>query len=392
MKKILTIVGARPQFIKASAISRVLTSKYFSDVEEVMVHTGQHYDHNMSDVFFKELGLKKEKYNLNIGSSSHAVQTAQMMIEIDKVIDIEDPDAVLLYGDTNSTLASCIVAVKRHIPIIHIEAGVRSHNKKFPEEVNRLICDHVSSMLFVPTYSGIDCLRKEGLNDDREHNYSLIQEKQVCLLNSPLVYKCGDIMYDNTLFFQEKANLYFERVYQKNELPKHKYVLVTAHRPSNVDDSGKLKEILRFFHFLINDLGLVVVFPTHPRTKKIIEQSKELKKLIDKSGIYCIPPVSFIEMVGLEKNAELIVTDSGGVQKEAYFMNKPCLIMLEETPWVELLETGNAKLVGNNYDSLCKGAKDFIERKNYSFKKIYGDGNSAKFICEKIYENLVVKN
>ncbi|MCC7455002.1 MAG: UDP-N-acetylglucosamine 2-epimerase (non-hydrolyzing) [Crocinitomix sp.] len=382
MIRILTIVGARPQFIKSAVLSRVILASFKNELEEIIVHTGQHYDPEMSTVFFDELKIPKEKYNLQIGSLNHAHQTARIMMALDDVIAIENPDALLLYGDTNSTLAACLVAIKRHLPIIHIEAGVRSFNKKFPEEVNRIICDHTSSLLFVPSEDGMASLKKEGFKSDE----TLVPSD--LLLNSPNVYKCGDIMYDNTLAFLEEADTYFNRLVAKHQLPSSNFFLATAHRPSNVDDLKNFKEIISFFHYAIDNLGKEIVFPIHPRTKKIIAENEELSAMINKKGLHCIPPVSFIEMIGLEKHTDLVITDSGGVQKEAYFMKKPCLIMLEETPWVELVESKNAKLVGNNYTLLCEGATYFLENKPTNFAPIYGDGKSAYFICEKIIKNL----
>ena len=380
MIKLLTVIGARPQFIKSAAISRAISKSFVNKIEEVIVHTGQHYDPEMSSVFFEELNIPKEKYNLKIGSSNHANQTAKIMIALDEVVEKELPNAILLYGDTNSTLAACLVGVKRHIPVIHVGAGVRSFNKKFPEEVNRLICDHVSSLLFVPSDDGILNLIKEG--------FDTVETETNLLLNHPHVYRCGDIMYDNTLYFKDKADGYFKELINKHNLPQSNYFLVTAHRPSNVDNHENFKAILTFFQYAIETLGMEIIFPIHPRTRKLIDQNAELSGMINNNGIHCIPPVSFIEMIGLEKHADLVITDSGGVQKEAFFMKKPCLIMLEETPWVELVESGNAKLVGSNYDLLCDGAKYFLENTPQEFKSIYGDGNSAYFICEKIIENI----
>lgn len=380
MIKLLTVVGARPQFIKAAAISRSILSHFWEKIEEVTLHTGQHYDPNMSEVFFEELSIPREKYNLKIGSYNHAHQTAKIMMGIDEVVEIEKPDALLLYGDTNSTLAASLVAIKRHIPIIHIEAGVRSYNKEFPEEVNRLICDHVSSVLFVPSDSGMESLKKEGFTFDK--NFKTKEE----ILNAPRVFRCGDIMYDNTLFFKDKSDLYFSKLIKHFQIPASNYFLVTAHRPSNVDQPESLENILNFFHFVIDKQHKSIIFPMHPRTKSIIDSNEKLSILLNKPGIFVIPPVSFIEMIALEKNADIVVTDSGGVQKEAYFMEKPCLIMLEETPWVELIASNNARLVGNDYNLLCEGALHYLNQKPTEFEKLYGDGKSANFICEKIIE------
>lgn len=385
MIKLLTVIGARPQFIKSAAISRAIAKSFTNKIEEVIVHTGQHYDPEMSKVFFDELNIPKEKFNLQIGSSNHAKQTAQIMIALDEVVEKQSPDAILLYGDTNSTLAACLVGIKRHIPIIHVEAGVRSFNKIFPEEVNRLLCDHTSSLLFVPSDDGMLNLKKEGFTMERADE---LLEGNTLIMNHPKVYRCGDIMYDNTLFFRDSADMYFDRLVATQKLPKSNFILVTAHRPSNVDEPENFKSILEFFHYAIEKLGKEIIFPVHPRTRKLIAQNRMISKMIDKEGLHLIPPVSFIDMIGLEKNADLVVTDSGGVQKEAFFMKKPCLIMLEETPWVELVASKNARLVGNDYGLLCRGAQEYLENKPLHFEELYGDGKSAHFICRKIIENI----
>ena len=381
MIKILTIIGARPQFIKAAAISRAIRNHFSSQIKEVIVHTGQHYDPNMSAVFFNELEIPQEKYNLRIGSGNHANQTASMMVEIDKVISGENPDALLVYGDTNSTLAACLVAIKIHLPVIHVEAGVRSYNKKFPEEVNRLICDHMSSMLFVPSDAGMDSLKKEGFNTELKPHEKLSPD-------APMVYRCGDIMYDNTLYFKDKLgdeSLFFE----KFQLPAKDYILCTMHRPSNVDQHETLESILSAFRTVVENKQVSIILPLHPRTKEIIEKNDKLQGIMDHDKIFVIPAVSFLEMILLEKHASLVITDSGGVQKEAYFMKKPCLIMLEETPWTELVETGNAILVGSDFNKIVNGARYFLENTAIlKYPELYGDGKSAEFICKKLITHL----
>ncbi len=377
MIKIITIIGARPQFIKAAAISRAIRNSFSTEIEEVIVHTGQHYDEKMSNVFFDELKIPKEKYNLNIGSGSHAVQTAKMMVEIEKVVLEEKPDAILLYGDTNSTLAACLVGIKLHKHIIHVEAGVRSYNKEFPEEVNRLICDNMSSLLFVPSDAGMDSLMQEGFNVEEHAGKASA--------SNPKVLRCGDIMYDNTLFFLNHEKVQNSTIFADNDLPEADYILTTMHRPSNVDQFETIESILRAVNKIADDFEKTIILPLHPRTKKIIEGNNSLNKWIENEKIRIIPPVSFLEMTALEKNASLILTDSGGVQKEAYFMKKPCLIMLEETPWIELVESGNALLVGNDYDKIVNGAKHYLLNENkLIFAPLYGDGKASEFICQEI--------
>lgn len=375
MIKIVTIIGARPQFIKAAAISRAIRNSFSKEIEEVIVHTGQHYDEKMSNVFFDELKIPKEKYNLNIGSGSHAEQTAKMMVEIEKVVLVEKPDAILLFGDTNSTLAACLVGIKLHKHIIHVEAGVRSYNKEFPEEVNRLICDNMSSLLFVPSDAGMDSLKREGFNTGAHDGKASA--------SNPKVLRCGDIMYDNTLFFQEKVNE--QEVFAKYDIPSEDFILTTMHRPSNVDKIETIEQILKALNTVSEAHNKTIILPLHPRTKKIIAEVDSLNELTKSDKIKIIPPVSFLEMIALEKNADLVITDSGGVQKEAYFMDKPCLIMLEETPWTELVESGNAFLVGNNYELIVDKANHYLSNKNeLIFSSLYGDGKASEFICSEI--------
>ncbi len=314
MIKIVTIIGARPQFIKAAAISRAIAKEFSTEIDEVIVHTGQHYDKKMSSVFFDELNIPKEKYNLNIGSGSHAEQTAKMMVEIEKVVLAENPDAILLYGDTNSTLAACLVGIKLHKHIIHVEAGVRSYNKEFPEEVNRLICDNMSSLLFVPSDAGMESLKMEGFKVEGtsgEINAS-----------NPKVLRCGDIMYDNTLFFMEHEKVQKSPLFEEYNLPQENYILVTMHRPSNVDQFETIESILRGLNTIVEEHGKTIILPLHPRTKKIIEENKDLNKWTENEKIKIIPPVSFLEMTALEKDADLILTDSGWGAKRSVFHEK----------------------------------------------------------------------
>ena len=381
MIKLLTVIGARPQFIKAAAISRVIKETYQDQLEEVIVHTGQHYDPKMSEVFFEELKVPREKYNLQIGSAGHAVQTASMMIKLDEIVAKEQPNAILLYGDTNSTLAACLVGIKLHLPIIHIEGGVRSYNKKFPEEVNRLICDHMSSLVFVPSDDGMRGLKKEGFELDE------ISGKATA--DQPAVYRCGDIMYDNTLYFKELADERANDFFESNQLPAEQYILGTLHRPSNVDDPQALKRILKAFNSIIATEDRAIILPLHPRTRSKIDAEPELEALLANPQLFVIEPASFIEMTILESHADLVITDSGGVQKEAFFHEKPCAIMLEETPWVELIATNAAFLVGNDDQLICSKVHELLNpTAPLSFPPLYGKGDAAKFICEKIITHL----
>lgn len=380
MIKILTIVGARPQIIKAAAISRAIKNHYTTKIQEVIIHTGQHYDPNLSKIFFDELLIPKEDYNLNIGSGSHALQTASIMTKLEDVLVRENPKCILLYGDTNSTLAAAIVSSKIGIPIIHVEAGVRSYKKHYPEEINRLVCDHLSTLLFVPTITGCENLYKEGFKKNNKLPYTS---------DNPHVFFCGDIMYDNSLYFLEiarKESTIIERLNLKNE----KFLLATIHRPHNTDNIDNLFSIFSAFDNITNSGNIDIVIPLHPRTSAVLAQGNALgvfEIIKNNSHIRIIPPASYLEMINLEFNAEIIFTDSGGVQKEAYFYEKPSVLLLEETPWVELVESGNAFIAGSDTDKIVAGYDLFKDRKDLLFKKLYGNGDAAQFICEKIIEN-----
>lgn len=381
MIKILTVVGARPQFIKAAAISRVVKQHFQKQITEVLLHTGQHYDATMSQVFFDELELPRENYNLNSGSGSHAQQTAGMMIGIEEILLKEKPNCLLLYGDTNSTLAGAVAASKLHIPIVHIEGGVRSYNKKFPEEVNRVLCDHLSTLIFVPTLSGLEGLWKEGFKKDSQPPFTADNAK---------VYHCGDIMYDNSLLLSYVAEKK-SKIIQQLELNGKKFALVTMHRPNNVDDATILGKMLNVFNEISQEDKLTMVVPMHPRTKKVFDEQVDaaLKKSIEKNTLIKItPPVSFLDITALEMNAEIVFTDSGGVQKEAYYFKKPCVIMMDETAWVELEQSGSAILTGSDTTKIKSAYQSLISRKEQlTFPQIFGDGKAAIFICEKMIEN-----
>ncbi len=381
MIKIVTIVGARPQFIKAAAISRAIRNDFRTDIKEIIVHTGQHYAPNMSKVFFEELNIPQEDYNLEAGSDSHANQTAKIMEGIEKILMKETPDCLLLYGDTNSTLAGGVVASKLHIPIVHVEAGVRSYNKHYPEEVNRIVCDHLSTLLFTPTTSGVNNLAKEGFNLENKAPYTV---------NNPKVFFCGDIMYDNSLHFAEVAK---EKsfILSKLGIEGKEYVLVTVHRPHNTDDLLALNTLFRTFNELSKQDKISFIIPLHPRTQKAMEKGLDsglYHEISNNPFIQIIPPASFLDIIQLESNAKLIMTDSGGVQKEAYFFNKPCIIFQEDTAWVELVESGNARVVGSDETKIKEAYQYYMEKGDtLQFAQMYGDGNAAKFICQQIVDN-----
>ena len=374
--KIVTIVGARPQIIKAAALSRVI-SYDFPEIQEVIVHTGQHYDKNMSDVFFTELEIPKPQINLKVGSSSHGAQTALMIEKIEKVMQEYLPDAVVVYGDTNSTLATAIAASKLHIPIVHIESGLRSFNKKMPEEVNRILCDHVSTLLFSPTKSGFNNLLNEGFSKEYSNNASP---------DHPNIYHCGDVMYDNSLYFSKLSDENSD-ILEKLKLRNEKFILATVHRNDNTDSKIKLKDLFSTFLEITEIHQLKIILPLHPRTSKMMEQlldSKLLKKIQESNLLTIINPAGFLDMIALEKNAELIITDSGGVQKEAYFFKKPCIILRPQTEWVEIVETKSAVISDTNSKIILEATERFLSNPDLEFPEVFGNGNAASFIAQEM--------
>jgi UDP-GlcNAc3NAcA epimerase len=376
--KLINIVGARPQIIKASAISRAIRKHYSDKISEIILHTGQHYDKEMSEVFFDELEIHKPHYNLGVGSAGHGRQTSLMITGIEEILLKEKPNGVLLYGDTNSTLAGALAASKLHYPVIHIEAGLRSFNKTMPEELNRIMSDHASTLLFAPTNAAFKNLMAEGFRPENSPPYTI---------NNPKIYLTGDIMYDNTLFFAGLADKKKTKYLEHLSLEKNNYVLVTVHRDTNTDDIVRLREILITLKKLAEENNIVLVMPLHPRT--IVSLKTRLKELfIELSNcrhIKIIPPVSFLEMILLEKNCRMIVTDSGGVQKESHFFKKPCIVLRDETEWIELVNNGTAKLVGADPERIKTEFLSFMESHlNLEFPGFYGDGKTAEFILNEI--------
>lgn len=378
--KIVTVIGARPQIIKAAAISRAIRNNFSNSINEIIIHTGQHYDENMSQVFFDELGIPQPNYNLNIGSASHGVQTARMIEGIEKILVDEKPDYLVLYGDTNSTLAGCIAAAKIHIPIVHIEAGLRSFNKKMPEEINRIMCDHASSLLFSPTLTGFNNLRMEGFSTENKMPFTS---------DNPGIFHCGDVMFDNSLFFKDVA-LEKSDVLSDNMLEEGNFILGTIHRNNNTDEPERLNAIFGSILRIAETFEVDVVLPLHPRTSKLLEQNldDELFKSLERNErVKIIPPVSFLDMIALESNCKLVMTDSGGVQKEAYFFKKPCLILRSETEWKEIVEEGAAIVVNADENKIFAAFEYFSEYDGMSFPSIFGDGKAAEFICETMLAN-----
>jgi UDP-GlcNAc3NAcA epimerase len=376
--KILNIVGARPQIIKASAISRAIRRHFSKEITEILVHTGQHYDKEMSEIFFDELEIHKPDYNLGVGSAGHGRQTSMMITGIEEVLLIEKPDCVVLYGDTNSTLAGALAASKLHFPVVHIEAGLRSFNKRMPEELNRIMSDHSSTLLFAPTNAAFKNLMTEGFRPENGPPYTI---------DNPKIYFTGDIMYDNTLFFADLAEKKKAKLLEQLSLERDNFILVTIHRDTNTDDFERLRKILITLKSLAEQKKITLVMPFHPRT--IISLKTNLPSLFSELSlcryIKIIPPASFLEMILLEKNCRMIVTDSGGVQKESHFFKKPCLVLRRETEWIELVNNGTAKLVDADPERINTEFMKLIDSQSaLEYPGFYGDGKTAEFILKEI--------
>lgn len=353
--KLLTVIGARPQFIKAAVVSRAIAQ--FDDLNEVLVHTGQHYDSNMSDVFFDELDIPRAGHHLGIGGGTHGQNTGRMLEKLEALMRIEKPDWVIVYGDTDSTLAGALAASKLHIPVAHVEAGLRSFNRRMPEEINRVLTDHLSSVLFAPTEGAVKHLVNEGI--DRSH-----------------IQIVGDVMYDAALFYKSKAKEPITTI--NGKLAPGSFVLCTIHRAENTDNVHKMHSILAG----LATSDFPIVLPIHPRTRARITQMG----LTVPSCIKVIDPVSYLEMVWLEMNCRLVITDSGGVQKEAYFHGKPCVTMRDETEWSELVDIGVNYLVGVDPLKIAMNLSMSVDKSCFQDQKIYGTGQSglhiAKFLLE----------
>jgi len=380
MIKLLTIIGARPQIIKAAAISRAVRSCYATQINEKILHTGQHYDANMSQVFFDELGIPCPDYNLGVGSGSHGVQTAKMIQGIENVLATEHFDGIILYGDTNSTLAGAVAASKMHIPIFHIEAGLRSFNMTMPEEVNRIVCDQLSSICFSPTQTGIDNLRREGFF-----------ESQTKFGNGKgrLVVRSGDVMYDNSMYFAALAEQKSD-ILNDLDIRQGCYILATIHRPNNTDNPLRLTAIISSLLSISERDCITLVLPLHPRTRKLIEKnlSKEVyEKLISSSSVKIIPPTSFLEIIVLEKNAKIVMTDSGGVQKESFFFGRPCVILRPETEWVEIVNHGAGIIADADSHRIMMAYDKLLETK-ITFPQLFGDAHASEHILNTILEYL----
>jgi len=362
--KVLSVVGARPQFIKAFIVSKKLSEL---NIKEVMVHTGQHYDVEMSDVFFQELDMKTPDFYLGVGSCPHGEQTGKMLIECEKVILKEKPSLILVYGDTNSTLAGALAAVKVNIPVAHVEAGMRSYNKSMPEEINRILTDHISDLLFVPTTAGVKNLENENIIKG--------------------VHCVGDVMFDVALEVRNKIKDKADKILQKYGLKKKEYVLATLHRAENTNSKTNLRNIMDSLNQLAEE-GLKVFFPVHPRTRDYLYNYGFLKNRFSKNLILNLP-VPYSEMVVLESNARVIVTDSGGVQKEAYFYKVPAVIPRNEKEWVELVDSGWNVLTGSNKNKIVETTIRIYKNQSYShWESFYGDGKASSRIANIIKDYL----
>ena len=400
MIKILTILGARPQFIKAGSVSREIRRQKEEgrSIEEVIVHTGQHYDANMSDIFFDEMQIPKPNYFLGIGGKSHGAMTGQMIEKIEEVVLKEKPDWIMVYGDTNSTLAGAIVASKLHIKLAHIEAGLRSFNMKMPEEVNRILTDRVSTILFCPTDTAMKNLKAEGFP------FTLTTNHQQLITN------VGDVMQDGAMFYKSLAKIpeavsslwslvssedsKKQNLQTINQKPKTKnYILCTIHRAENTDDETRLRSIFEALNEIAKEKQIIL--PLHPRTKKLLENLQTKNQKLLTKNLTIIDPVGYLEMVWLIDNCDLVMTDSGGLQKEAYFFEKQCITLRDETEWVELVECGANRLVGADKEKIVSSYQllvssensknDELQTKNQNLQtNLYGGGKASENIIKEL--------
>ncbi len=359
MKKILTVVGARPQFIKAAVLSRKI--KQTQNCEEIIVHTGQHFDAKMSDIFFDEMDIPKPHYSLDINSLSHGAMTGRMLEEIEKVVISEKPDLLMVYGDTNTTLAGALAAKKLHVKVAHVEAGLRSYNMNMPEEINRILTDRISDLLFCPTQTAVDNLIGEG--------YKAFPSS---------IFLTGDIMFDAAVYYSQ-VSAARSKVMSEMKLEPNGFILCTIHRQENTDDLSRLKDII----FALNEIqsSIPVIVPLHPRTKKILDQH----------GIVChfkvIEPIGYFDMIELLKNCRMVITDSGGLQKEAYYFLKNSIILRDQTEWLELIENNFSVLVGAEKTAILRGFEQMMQKENPVLNKhLFGDGNSADLILTRIIQ------
>jgi UDP-GlcNAc3NAcA epimerase len=356
--KIITVIGARPQFVKSAVVSRALLN--INNIEEILVHTGQHFDKNMSDVFFEEMEIPNPQYNLNINGLSHGAMTGQMLQGVEDLCIKEKPDFVMVYGDTNSTIAGALAAKKMGIGVIHIEAGLRSFNRSMPEEINRILTDSISDILFCPTDTSISNLNNEGIRN------GIVK-----------VIKNGDVMQDAAIYYADKSE---ERstIMKQMGLRSNNFVLATLHRQENTDDLNRLTAIIKAFNNIAKEVQLII--PLHPRTRKTIERENI------STNFSIIDPVGYFDMLELLKNCKMVLTDSGGLQKEAYFFNKYCITLRNETEWVELIQNGYNQLAGADTAKILELFRMFSNMKFNKHIELYGGGRAAEIISETLTE------
>ena len=410
MIRLLTIIGARPQIIKAAAISRAVKKNFAGQIEEHILHTGQHYDDNMSEVFFRELGIPEPNYNLHVGSGSHGAQTAHILEGIEAVLTgqigdcrLENGDlklkngnchydGVIVYGDTNSTLAAAVAAAKIHVPVFHVEAGLRSFNMGMPEEQNRIVCDALSSILFAPTETAVRNLQGEGFSGEglevRGERTPIKNRVRFADGRRQRVVLSGDVMYDNSMFFCGIADVKSD-IIERMGLNYRDFVLATIHRPANTDNADNLRSI--FCALLdIADKGMKVILPLHPRTRKMLsaQLGKEMMARVERSAcLHIMEPASFFEIIRLEKNAAIVMTDSGGVQKEAFFYGTPCVILRPETEWIEIIEAGAGIIADADYQRIIDAYEQLVNKK-VDFPPLFGDGHASEKILSEILSYL----
>ena len=405
MVRLLTVIGARPQIIKAAAISRAVRTQFAGQIEEHILHTGQHYDDNMSEVFFRELGIPEPDYNLHVGSGSHGVQTARIIEGIEAVLTEQHYDGVIVYGDTNSTLAAAVAAAKIHVPVYHIEAGLRSFNMAMPEEQNRIVCDALSSILFAPTETAVRNLMGEGFSGEglevRGERTPIKNRVRFADGRGQKVVLSGDVMYDNALYFAPKAEEKSD-IIERLGLKKKQFVLATIHRPANTDNAENLRSIFRALSDIAAS-GMDVVVPLHPRTAKMLglidDRYKDNRYIDDRyiddryiddryidnrwRNLHIIEPVGFYDIIRLEKEARVVMTDSGGVQKEAFFYGTPSVILRPETEWVEIVDAGAGILADADYERIM-AAYEALNGREVTFPPLFGDGKASEKILKEI--------
>lgn len=376
MIRLLTVIGARPQIIKAAAISRAVKEHFADRIVEKILHTGQHYDANMSQVFFDELGIPAPDYNLGVGSGSHGVQTAKMISGIEEVLMSEPFDGIILYGDTNSTLAGAVAASKLHIPVFHVEAGLRSFNMTMPEEINRIVCDQVASICFCPTQTAVDNLKREGFLDSpaRFKNGK-----------GRLVVNSGDVMLDNSMYFAPIAEQKSDILASLSVKPGE-FILATIHRPQNTDNPDRLSSVVSALLSIAERDSVTLVLPLHPRTRNLLDKNLDkdvYERLLSSPFVKIIPPASFFDIIVLEKNARIVMTDSGGVQKESFFYGRPCVILRPETEWVEIVEHGAGIMADADFERIVSAYNKLAGTKPV-FPPLFGNANATEVILNAI--------